>query len=128
MTADGAFEDDVAAVGRPAGEVVASGVMSQLHPALAGDVHDVDVLTAGGSRAVLAVPAEGEHVAGRRPRRGNGIAPVGEALNIGAVLVHGVNLRKAGTAAHPGDLRVGAWIPCGRDVGSPERCDLAYIA
>src|SRR5271165_893933 len=52
---DGALEDDVAAVGRPGGEIVGAGVMGKLLPALGGDVHYVDVLTAGRAGTVLAV-------------------------------------------------------------------------
>ena len=39
-----AFEDDVTAIGRPGWKVVAPGVVGQLRPALAGDVHDLSLI------------------------------------------------------------------------------------
>ena len=62
---------------------------------LAGDVHHVDVLSAGIAGTVLAVPTEGQHAAVGRPRRRDGIAAVGHALHIGAILIHHVDLRLA---------------------------------
>ena len=59
------LKDNVAAIGSPAREVVAAGLVGELDPALAGHLHDVDVLPAGSSGAVLAVPTKGEKVAGR---------------------------------------------------------------
>ena len=108
------------------GIVVAAGVVRELKPLQrpAGNIHHVDVLAAGGARAVFAVPGEGEPLAVRRPRGRNRIAAVGHALNVGAILVHGVDLRQAGAAADPGNLRVRARIPSGRDIGPAERCDL----
>ena len=81
-----AFKDDVTAVRRPGRKVVAAGFMGELKPALAGDVHDVDVLPAGCAGAVLAVPTEGEELAVGRPRGRNGVAAVGHALDVAAVL------------------------------------------
>src|SRR5579859_1723458 len=89
---DGALEDQVAAVGRPAGEIVAAGVVCELDPTLGGDVHDVDVLPAGSAGTVFAVPAEGEELAVGGPGRGDGVTAVGHALDVGAVDVHGVDL------------------------------------
>src|ERR1035441_7812545 len=127
VAADGALNDDVASVRSPGGEVVASGFVGDLKPALAGDVHDVDILTAGIAGPVLAVPTEGEELAIGSPGGGYGIPAVGQALNVGAVLVHGVDLRLPGAPADPGQLRVGARIPGGRDVGPAEVGEPAQI-
>ena len=78
--------DDVATVGGPGREVAATAVVGELDPALeGGDLHDVDVLSAGGSGAVLAIPGEGDELAVGRPRGGGGVAAVGEAIDAGAV-------------------------------------------
>src|SRR5271170_7426836 len=47
---------DVASVRRPAGKVVASCVVGQLHPLLAGDIHQVNVVSARLSRPVFSHP------------------------------------------------------------------------
>src|SRR5665213_654360 len=56
-------ENDVAAIGGPGRKVAAADVVGELNPTLGGDLHDVDVLSAGCSGAVLAVPGEGEELA-----------------------------------------------------------------
>src|SRR5579859_2105468 len=59
MIADGALKDDVAAVGRPAWEVVCACIVGELNPTLGCNVHHVDILAAGCTGAVFAVPGEG---------------------------------------------------------------------
>ena len=72
--------DDMPSVGRPGREVAAAAVVSELNPALGGDFHDVDVLSAGCAGAVLAIPGEGEELAVGRPGGRGGVAAVGHAL------------------------------------------------
>ena len=53
------------------------------------------------------------------------VAAVGHALHAGAVGVHDVELRQAGAAADPGDLRAGLGVLGGRDVRTVEVGDAA---
>src|SRR3569623_216739 len=78
FASNGAFEYDVAIVGRPGGEVVAAGLMGELHPAARGDVHEVDVLAAGSAGTIFAIPGEGEELAVGSPRGRDGIAAICE--------------------------------------------------
>src|ERR1700761_6433280 len=55
--------DEMTAVRRPGGEVAATSVVRELNPFFRGDLHDVDVLSAGGARTVLAIPGEGDELA-----------------------------------------------------------------
>src|SRR5271157_4124863 len=127
VAADGALKDDVTSVRGPGGVVVASGFVGNLKPALAGDVHDVDILTAGVARPVLAVPTEGDELAVGSPGGRDSIAAVCQALDVGAVLIHDVDLRLPGAPADPGQLRVGVRIPGGREVGTTEVGEPAQI-
>src|SRR5580658_4132649 len=126
-TAGGALEDDVASVGGPGRKVVAARFVRNLQVVLAGEVDYVNVVAAGVAGAVFAIPAEGQQLPIGRPGRADGIAAVSDALHIGAVDVHGVDLRQAGTSAHPGDLGTGARIEGGGDVGTLEGCELVQI-
>src|SRR6266568_802950 len=129
VAADGSFKDDVTPIGRPGREVVAARFMGELEPTqrLAGDVHYINILAAGRARTVFAIPAKGEELSVGRPRRRDCVTAVGQALDIGAVLIHGVNLRQPRTAAHPGNLRIGAGVPSWRDIGPSEGRYLAWI-
>src|SRR3954452_22714799 len=113
VSANLAFKHDMPPVRRPAWEIIAPRIVRKLQPALAGDVHDVDVLPARRAGAVLPVPTKGEHGAVGRPGRRDGVASIRQPLDVGSVLVHGVDLRKAGAAAYPRDLRVGSRVPGG---------------
>src|SRR5580658_4700576 len=64
---DFALKDDVAAIRGPRRKVVASCVVGQLSPALAGDVHNVDIASARRTGAILAVPGEDEELSVWRP-------------------------------------------------------------
>src|SRR5208337_2571940 len=81
-TATSGLEDDVAAVGRPTGALIARGVAGEFDDAAGGDVHDVDVVIAAG-----AAPGKGEKLAIGRPRGIDDGAHVGEIelLRVGAV-------------------------------------------
>src|SRR5438128_12653243 len=85
--------------------------MGKLHPLLARDIHQVNVAGAGFSWAILANPGKSEELSIRRPRRRYGITLVGHALDIRSIRLHGVDLRKPGSPAYPGDLRVRFRIP-----------------
>src|SRR4051812_11236653 len=103
-TAAADLEDDVAAVRRPRWIIAHPQLMGELHPALGSDVHHVDVLSAGSTRAIVAAPREGEELPVRRPRRRDGVTTVSHALQVGAIGVHDVDLRKPGAAAHERNL------------------------
>src|SRR5581483_2573049 len=100
-----------------------TGVMRQLRPALAGDIHDVDVLPARSARPVFTVPCKGKELAVGRPRRRSGIAPISQSLHVGAVRIHDVNLRQPCAPAYPGNLRIRLWIPDRRHIRSTESSD-----
>ena len=90
--------------------------MRELHPLLAGDVHQINIVGARLSRAVLAHPGESQKLSVRRPVGRNRIALIGDALHVGAVGFHGVDLRQAGASADECDLRAGLAIPGWRNV------------
>src|SRR5258705_5766757 len=113
------------AVGGPGGKVAAATVVGKLDPALGGDLHDVNILSPGCAGSVLAVPGEGEKLAVGRPGDRCGVTAVGHALDGGAVCIHDVKLGKAGASADPGDLRAGARIEDGGDVGTAKAGDAA---
>ena len=106
----------MAAVGGPGGKVAAADFMGELNPALGGDFHDVDVLTAGGAWAVFTIPGKGDELAVGGPGGGGCITAVSHAGDAGAVRVHDVELGKASAAADPGDLGAGLRVVGGRDV------------
>src|SRR5882757_4186644 len=92
--------------------------MGKLNPAFGGDLHDVDVLSTRCAGAVFSVPGEGEKLPVGRPGDRCGISAVGHALYGGAIAIHDVELGKADASADPGDLRAGAGIVDGRDIGT----------
>src|SRR3984893_1098921 len=103
---------------RPAGKIIASRIVRELHPLLAGDVHQINIIGTRLSRPVLADPGEGQKLAVRRPVGRNRITLIGEALYVRAVRFHGVDLRLAGASADEGELAPGLAVPCGSNVGS----------
>jgi len=112
--AAGGFEDEVAAVGRPTGTLVAAGIAGDFD-GLAGDgVHDVNVVIAAGT-----APTEGQELAVGRPGGIDDVAHVREIelLGVGAVGVHEIELRHAAAIADVGDGLAGLGIPRGRGVG-----------
>src|SRR5580692_2800464 len=76
-----ALEHDVPPIRRPRGEILPPRIMRELGPALAGNVHDVDVLTPCGARTILAVPGKCQKLSVGRPRGRSGISAVGHALH-----------------------------------------------
>src|SRR4051812_6279462 len=92
MSADLSLKDDVPAVWGPGGKIVAAGLMGELQPTLAGDIHDVDVLPARRARPVFAIPTEGEHGSVGSPGRRDRVASIRQALDVGSVLIHCVDL------------------------------------
>src|SRR5437588_6834845 len=114
-----AFEDDMSAVRRPRGEVVASLAMGELHPLMAGDVHEVDVLAAGRTGSVMTHPCIGEELPVRRPGRRDGVSAFGDFLGVSTVGFHHVYLWNTGAvSAHPGDLRAGLGVEDRRGIWS----------
>src|SRR5271154_5342775 len=89
------LKDDMAAVGRPGWRIVASAIVSELYPLLAGNIHQIDVTRARLAGAILASPGQSKELAIRRPAWVDGIALIGHALQVGAVGFHGVDLGQA---------------------------------
>src|ERR1700733_5838916 len=123
-----ALEYDVPPIRRPGRKILPSLVMGELGPAFAGNVHDVDVLTAWCAGTVLAVPGKSQELPVRRPGWRGRVATVCQALHAGSIRVHHVDLRQAGAAAAPGNLRVGLGVPGGRNVRSLEGGYLFHVA
>src|SRR4051812_24825333 len=88
--------------------------MRQLDPLFAGYIHDVDILRAGSTGAVVANPGKSQELTVGRPRWRDCVTLVSESLNVGSIGIHHINLREAGAAAHESDLRVRLRIPHGR--------------
>src|ERR1700753_3951971 len=99
-----ALKYDVPSIRRPGWKILPSLVVGELGPALAGNVHDVDVLPARRARTVLAVPCEGHELSVRRPGGRRLIAAVGQTLYVRSIRIHGVDLRQSSPAAAPGYL------------------------
>ena len=114
---------NVPAVRRPVGKIVAPAIVGQLHPLLAGDVHDVNILCSRRPRSVLAHPGHNQKLSVGRPRGRDCITLIGQPLHVGAVRFHGVNLQADLCAHLPTQLRSGLAIPCRRDIGTLKRCD-----
>src|ERR1700722_3633589 len=51
-----ALEYDVPPIRRPRGEILPPRIVRELGPPLAGDIHDVDVLSSRCTRAIFAIP------------------------------------------------------------------------
>src|SRR5436309_340858 len=99
------LKDDMSAIRGPGWEIVATAIVRKLHPLLAGEIHQVDIIGARRSRTVLPEPGKGQKLTVRSPGRGHRIALVRHALHICAVCLHGVNLRQPSASADKGDLR-----------------------
>src|SRR5271156_1996427 len=112
----------------PGRKILPSLVMGELGPAFAGNVHNVDVLAARRSGPVLAVPRKRQELPVGRPRRRGGIATVGQALHVGSIRVHGVDLRQSGTAAAPRNLRIRLRVPGRGNIRSLESGYLFHAA
>ena len=80
-------------VGRPRRKIVAPAIVRELHPLLAGNIHQVDIQRSGIARSVLAHPGKGQELSVRRPVRRHRVSLIRHARLIGAVGFHGVNLR-----------------------------------
>src|SRR5215470_13439244 len=63
----GGLKYNVTSVRRPAGKIVTSSVMRQLHPLLAGNVDQINVLCPGCARAVMTNPGERQKLPIWRP-------------------------------------------------------------
>jgi len=111
----GGLEDEVAAVGSPAGAFVAAGVARDFKNVARADVHDVDVVVAGG-----AAPTESDELAIGRPGRVDEVTLVRDIdfLGVGAVGIHHVKLGNAAAVADEDDGLQGFGIPGGRSVAA----------
>src|SRR5262249_44808066 len=82
------LKNNVTAIGRPRRKIVAPGIMCQLYPLPAGDVHYINVLRAGSPGSVLAHPGKSQELSVGRPRRRNRVTDIGDALYVGAIGSH----------------------------------------
>ncbi len=119
-----ALKYDVPSIRGPGRKILSSLVMGELGPAFAGNVHDVDVLPARRAWAVFAVPRKGQELSVRRPRGRGGVTTIGQALYVGSIRIHGVDLGQPSPSAAPCDLRIRFGIPGGRNIRSLESGDL----
>src|ERR1700683_1269660 len=110
------LKDNVGAIRRPRGIIVAPAVMRQLNPLLACDIHQVDIGRAGLAGTVLANPCQSKELAIRRPVGRDGISLVSHALLVGAVRLHGIDLRQSRAATDKSDVSAGLPIPDGADI------------
>src|SRR5579859_5678288 len=99
------LKDNVTAIRRPAGKIIATRVVGELHPLLAGNIHQIKVVRARLSRPVLALPGEGKKLSVWRPVWRDRVTLLGDPLHVGAVGLHGIDLRQAAASAYEGDLR-----------------------
>lgn len=109
------FEDDVTAVGSPAGTFVAACVASDFDNFARRSFHHVDVVVAVG-----AAPTEGKNLSVGRPCGIDDVTHVGqiEFGDAGAVGVHGIKLRDAATITDEDDGLSSFRIPSGGSVGA----------
>src|ERR1700733_15822800 len=83
------LKNDVAAVRRPERKIVATAIMSELHPLLAGGVHQINIRRAGITGSIFPRPCHRQELAVWRPIRRNGVSLVSHALLVRAVGFHG---------------------------------------
>jgi len=108
------FEYEMAAIGSPGGTLVAPLVAGDLEQLAGSYIHDVEIVVSAGT-----TPTEREELAIGRPSGIDDVTHVGKinALGIGAVSIHEIELRSAGAIADKGDRLAGFRIPGGRSVG-----------
>src|SRR5215469_13623931 len=109
------FKDKVAAIGCPAGALVASLIAGQFAELLGSGVDDEKVVV-----IVRSSPAEGQQQAVGRPCGVDDVTFVRkvEFADTGAVGVHQIELGSAATVADKRDRLAGLGIPSGRHVGA----------
>src|SRR5208282_1619354 len=108
----GRFEDDMAAVGSPAGALVArAGVWREIDDVLRSGLHDVEIVVAVGT-----APTEGKDLPIGRPGGIDDVAFVRkiEQVHVGTVGVHHVELGDAAAVADEDDALTGFGVPGGR--------------
>src|SRR5437773_10288828 len=105
------FEDDMTAIGRPTGALVAALIAGQFNDLPGGGVHDVNVVV-----VVRATPTEGQQLAVGRPGGVDDVALFGKVKfrRTGTVGIHQVELRSAATVADERDGLAGLGVPSGR--------------
>src|SRR5882757_4070018 len=119
------FKNEVPAIRRPTGSLVASCVVGQFDNLAAGDFHDVDVVIITGP-----APTKRQQLAVGRPGRINQIPFVREVeiLRVGAVGIHQVQLGYAAAIADKSDGLAGFWIPGWRGAGAVRKRQAFKIA
>ena len=100
----------------------------KLHPLFAGHVHQINILRSRCSWTVMPNPGKDQELAIGRPRRRDRVPLVREPLHIGAVRLHGVNLRQPAAPAYPRDLRACLAIPYRRNIRALERRNALNIS
>ena len=127
-TRSAGLKNNMPPIRRPRRKIISSAVVSQLHPLLAGRVHQVNIRCPRSTRPVMSSPGEHQKLPIGRPRRRYRITLVRNPLHIGAVRFHGVNLRQPAAPAYPCDLRPGLAIPHRRNIRSLERRNTLQIS
>src|SRR5579875_542711 len=94
--------------------------MGQLCPSLAGNVHNVNVLSTRRARTIFTVPGKGKKLSIWRPGGGGSVSAISHALHICPVSIHDVNLGQPSAPTDPGNLCVCLWVPYWRYVRSSE--------
>src|SRR6185312_7264441 len=61
------FKHYMPAIRSPRWKIVASGIMCELYPLFAGDVHNVDIRATGSARAIVADPGKQQELTAWRP-------------------------------------------------------------
>nr|UXE45679.1 hypothetical protein Hi04_10k_c5190_00017 [uncultured bacterium] len=118
----------MAIIRRPRGKVVAAAIVRQLHPLLAGNIHQVNIGRAWLAGAIFANPGKRKKLPVRSPVRRHRIALIRHALLVAALSLHGVDLRQAGASTDEGDLRVRFPVPHRRNIGSFRGRDAVWIS
>src|SRR5207244_12627039 len=95
------LKNNLRSVWRPVRKLRPSAVVSQLHPLLARDIHQIDILRSWSVRAIVPNPGKNQEWPIWGPGGGHSIALIRDLLGVTAVGFHDVDLRQACAAANP---------------------------
>src|ERR1700733_2963041 len=119
LTGPARLKNKMPSIRRPGRKIVAPAIVGQLHPLLAGNIHQVKVRRARRARTILANPGKTQKLPVGCPVRGYGIPLIGHALLVGAVGFHGINLRQTRAPADKRELRIRFPVPRWRNIRLP---------
>src|SRR5712671_1311149 len=115
------LKHDVPRIRGPRWKIVSSTIVRKLYELLAGNIHEVNIGRARRPRAILSNPGERQELPIRGPSRGNSVSLIGEALLVGAIGFHRIDLWEACAPADKSDLSPSLAVPDRGHIGTFRR-------